>query len=115
MILADLLMAAGALAAGAWCFVLSRRLRALSRLDSGVGGAVALLSAQVDDLTKALAKAEAATQGSTGALAAASARAEAAARRIELLLASLHGLPEPEETVPQVPVFVRHGALRRVA
>ena len=115
MILADLLMAGGALAAGAWCLVLSRRLRALSRLDGGVGGAVALLSAQVDDLTRALARAEAATQGSAGALAAASTRAEAAGRRIELLLASLHGLPEPEEAPPQIPVFIRHGALRQAA
>ena len=57
-IIADILLVAGALGAGLYCFVLSNRLRRFTDLENGVGGAVAILSAQVDDLATALASAE---------------------------------------------------------
>jgi hypothetical protein len=111
--LSDVLLGAGALAAGAYCLVLSRRLRRFADLDRGLGGAVAVLSAQVDDLTQALARAEGAARESAAALGAASGRAEAAGRRLELLMASLHDIPEGGGTeAPQAPVFVRHPAMR---
>ncbi|HBT01357.1 MAG TPA: hypothetical protein DEB47_16175, partial [Citreicella sp.] len=56
-LIADILLAAGALGAGFYCFVLSRRLTRFTDLEQGVGGAVAVLSAQVDDLTRTLAAA----------------------------------------------------------
>jgi hypothetical protein len=90
----DLLLAAGAFGAAVFCLVLSRRLKALTALDSGMGAAIAVLSAQVDDLTRALKAAQEAAQGTSGRLAAQTERAEAAARRLELLVASLHDLPE---------------------
>ena len=51
-LVADILLVAGALGAGVYCFVLARRLNRFNALEKGVGGAVAVLSAQVDDLTK---------------------------------------------------------------
>ncbi len=93
--IANILLAAGAIGAAVYCIVLSRRLKRFTDLEKGIGGAVAVLSAQVDDLTRMLARARERAGESTQALATASARAEAAAGRIELLLAALHDLPDP--------------------
>lgn len=98
--LADLLLASGAFGAAAYCLVLARRLRALTRLDSGMGSAIALLSAQVDELARALAATRAAAQAASGGLSAQTERAEGAARRLELLIAALHDLPESAEGRP---------------
>ena len=57
-IIADILLAAGAIGAGIYCYVLGRRLNRFNDLENGVGGAVAVLSAQVDDLTKTLSAAQ---------------------------------------------------------
>ncbi|MGZ9812540.1 hypothetical protein ACXN5S_18920 [Pseudoroseicyclus sp. H15] len=102
-LIADILLMAGALGAGLYCFVLSARLRRFTDLEGGVGGAVAVLSAQVDDLGRALAKAQGTAGGSVARLGAATERAEAAARQLELLVASLHDLPEPEEEAAAAP------------
>lgn len=107
-IIADILLGAGALGVAAFCHVLSRRLSAFSQLENGIGGAVAVLSVQVDDMTRALANARAAAQESTQSLAGMTERAEAAAARLELLLATMHDLPERAEPAP-----VRRRVLRR--
>jgi hypothetical protein len=107
--IADVLLAAGAVGAGLYCFVLSQRLRRFTDLEKGVGGAVAVLSAQVDDLTRALARAQNSATASVTSVQGATDRAETAARRLELLVASLHDLPEPGPArAPTGPVFVRH-------
>lgn len=115
--IADLLMAAGALAAGFYCLVLSRRLRRFTDLEKGVGGAVAVLSAQVDDLSKSLEAAQTTAGQSVSTLTEVSDRAEKAARHLELLVASLHDLPkEPAPEPPaQNPFFVRTAAARQEA
>jgi len=109
--IANIFLAGGALGAAAYCFILSRRLQRFTDLEKGVGGAVAVLSAQVDDLTRALARAQGRAGESAASLAAASDRAEAAAGRLELLLATLHDLPEPDTaangSAPGATVFVR--------
>lgn len=112
--IADILLVAGALGAGLYCHVLSRRLRNFTDLEKGVGGAVAVLSAQVDDLKKTLDRAQATAKSSVDTLDEVSDRAEAAARRLELLVASLHDLPEAKPTPTQAPTdgpfFVRRAA-----
>jgi len=99
-VIADALLAAGALGAGFYCYLLARRLKQFQTLESGMGGAIAVLSAQVDDMTRALDRARGAASGQVAALEAETMRAEAAVRRIELLLASLHDLPDPSRTAP---------------
>lgn len=91
--LSDFMMASAAFGAAIYCFVLARRLKALTRLDGGMGGAIALLSAQVDDLTRALAQARAAAGAQDDSLPQLVERAEAAGRRLELLMATMHDLP----------------------
>lgn len=92
--LADTLLAAGSIGAAVYCYVLSQRLIRFSKLEGGIGGAVAVLSAQVDDMTVVLKNAQNAALGSAGSLEEMTRRAEAAATRLELLLATLHDLPE---------------------
>jgi hypothetical protein len=101
-----------------------------------MGGAVAVLSAQVDDMTKTLDQAQSAAGQSATVLTELTERAEASARKLELLMASLHDLPEPSPQTPapppqskaerdgfastrqadpghnpELPVFLRHGFL----
>ncbi|WP_236951353.1 hypothetical protein [Ketogulonicigenium robustum] len=92
--IADILMIAATLAAAVYCHVLARRLRAFTNLESGVGGAVATLARQVDDLQRALSAARVAGDQSAQRLDAANRKAEESARRIELLLAAMHDLPD---------------------
>ena len=115
--IADILLVAGALGAGVYCYVLARRLARFNDLENGVGGAVAVLSAQVDDLTRTLTAARATAANSTESLVALTERAEGVAKRLELLVASMHDLPEatptagPEAEPPRDPVetvFFRH-------
>ncbi len=101
--LSDIIVASSALGAAVFCLILSRRLRAFSSLDSGMGGAVAILSAQVDDLTRALKAAQDTARKTTERLEAQSIRAEAAARKLELLLAAMHDLPAADDRSAQNP------------
>lgn len=94
--ISDFLLGAGALAAAAYCLVLSRRLQKFTQLENGMGGAIAVLSAQVDDMTRALEQAQATAKGSVTTLDSMTGRAEGVANKLELLLASMHDIPEPK-------------------
>jgi hypothetical protein len=113
-LISDVLLSAGAFGAAIYCFVLSARLKKLTALESGMGGAIAVLSVQVDDMTKALHKAGGAASGSAASLDGLASRAEAAAARIELLLAAMYDQPDPAPmpkgaapTADRAPRFVR--------
>lgn len=118
--IADILLAAGAIGAGLYCLVLGRRLKRFNDLEKGVGGAVAVLSAQVDDLTKTLSAAQKTASGSADALNDLTERAERMSKTLELQIASLHDIPRPSvngaaraETAHPAqssgePMFVRH-------
>lgn len=95
-LIADFLLAAGAFATALYCFVLAKRLKRFTTLETGMGGAIAVLSAQVDDMTKALEKAKNSANSSSSSLEDQVRRAEAASARLELMLASLHDLPDTE-------------------
>lgn len=116
-LIADILLATGALGAGFYCLVLGRRLNRFNDLEKGVGGAVAVLSAQVDDLGKTLTAAQSAAAGSAETLGALTDRAETISRKLELQMASLHDVPDPveqeptppaQEAPPSGPMFTRH-------
>jgi hypothetical protein len=97
-LIADILLIAGALGAAFYCMVLSRRLRRFADLEGGVGGAVAVLSMQVDDMQKTIRQAEKSAAESAARLNELTARSESAARRLELMIAAMHDLPvDPEE------------------
>lgn len=121
--IADILLVAGAMSAGLYCFVLARRLNKFNDLEKGVGGAVAVLSAQVEDLSKSLSAAKSASEGSNDTLLELTTRAESVSQKLELMMASMHDLApadppeveEPREATSEVstslspgPMFVRH-------
>ncbi len=88
-LIADILMLGGLAAATVFLAVLAQRLKRLARLDTGMGAAIISLSRQVDELEAALARMHAAAEGSAADLTAATARAEVAQRRLEILLSVL--------------------------
>lgn len=100
-LIADILLMAGSFGAAIYCYVLATRLKKFTTLESGMGGAIAVLSAQVDDMTVALEKARGAANGSAESLETLTARGEAVARKLELLVASLHDLPDPKTPPPR--------------
>ena len=118
--IADILLAAGALGAAFYCWILGRRLKRFNDLEKGVGGAVAVLSAQVDDLNKSLAAAQETASDSAATLTALTERAEMISRQLELQMASLHdvatgkppqsqaaGKSKSPEPAAAEPMFVR--------
>lgn len=112
-IVADILLAAGALGAGFYCFVLSRRLVTFSNLENGVGSAIGVLSSQVKELESILHEARDDVTQSSKKLDNLTNRAEKSAERIELLLASMHDLPHNDTSpnpAPSDAVFLRHSA-----
>ena len=105
-ILADFLLATGAICAAIYCLILSRRLRRFTDLEKGVGGAVALLSAQVDEMNATLETAQKTARDSVRTLSETGARADAAAKKLEIMLAALHDVPDAPQA-DAVPVFFR--------
>lgn len=91
--LSDLLLAAAAIGAAAYCFILSRRLSALSSLEGGMGSAIAVLSSQVEDLKRLIKVAQGSAGRAESQLSEQTKRAENVAKRLELLMASMHDLP----------------------
>ena len=105
--IADVLLISGAAGAAFYCIVLSRRLKRFNDLEKGVGGAIAVLSTQVDDMTKTLDLAQNAANGSNESLEDLTTRAEDVAKRLEILVASMHDLPAAEEVKTEAPQFMR--------
>jgi hypothetical protein len=89
-LIADALLIAGAVGAAVYCRALAQRLGALRDMDSGLGAAIAALSRQVDEMRQSLDAAKSISGDHTREAAQLAARAEMAAGRLELLLASLH-------------------------
>ncbi|ATG48428.1 hypothetical protein CEW89_13160 [Celeribacter ethanolicus] len=97
-LIADMLMIVGTVAVAIYCVVLARRLSRFTDLEKGVGGAIAVLSAQVDDMTKTLTRAQKTAGASAVKLEELTQRAEDVSRRLELLIASMHDLPTVSES-----------------
>lgn len=89
-LISDFLLATGAIVAAYYCYLLSKRLRKLADMDNGVGGAISALSVQVQEMTRTLDAARTVAKKSSSELSLATVEAENAARRLELLIASLH-------------------------
>ncbi len=99
-LIADILLVAAALGAGIYCFVLARRLKKFNDLEKGVGGAVAVLSTQVDDLNATLNAAQELSRVTNTDMRGLVAQAETVAKRLELMMASMHDLPEATSVEP---------------
>ena len=85
-LLADSLLIGGAIAAAFYCWVLSVRVRSLKDLDKGLGGAIAGLSRQVDEMQTTLKAAKSYSETSKSELESLATRAEAASDQLRDLL-----------------------------
>lgn len=119
-LVSDLFLLAGALAAGFYCYILSRRLSAFTDAESGVGQVVASLSKQVDDLNNSIQVARIEANESSSALTELTSRAERVAQRLELMVASMHDIPNSKanevlqtKAEPKGPVFSRRMTAER--
>ncbi|MEM9317786.1 MAG: hypothetical protein AAGA70_02130 [Pseudomonadota bacterium] len=99
-VLSDVMLFVAALGAAMYCMVLSRRLARLNSVDKGLGGAIAVLSAQVDDLTKALSDARSGSEATAERLTTLMAEAETLGNEIEEMLAVSHDLEAEAEPDP---------------
>ncbi|WP_170525638.1 hypothetical protein [Ruegeria arenilitoris] len=104
-LISDILLVAGALGAGLYCFVLARRLRRFTDLERGVGGAVSVLSAQAEELKKSLDAARAASDQSGHKLQDLTVRAESVAQRLELIMASMHDVIPEDKPAAEEPAI----------
>ncbi|PZQ50410.1 MAG: hypothetical protein DI556_07595 [Rhodovulum sulfidophilum] len=89
-LMTDGLLLAATLFAGAYCWVLARRVDALRDLDRGLGGAIVRLTRQIELARATLDEARASTREGRQDLAQLSARAETAAGQLRLLLAAVN-------------------------
>ncbi len=92
-LISDILLALGAACAGAYCFILSRKLAALKNIEGGVGEVVNSLADQVEELNRSLQLAKSAASNSNNSLIDLTQRAEQVAGRLELMVASMHDIP----------------------
>ncbi len=95
------LLAAATLFAGAYCWVLARRVRDLKSLDKGLGGAIVTLTRQVELARTTLDEARAASRDTRQDLAQLVARADGAAGQLKLLIAAA---PVPAPAPQPAPV-----------
>lgn len=106
--IANILMITGTLGVAFYCFVLGRRLRRLNSLETGVGGAIATLSKQVQDLQATLDTARQGARSDADRLEELVAKAASTTQQLELMVASLHDIP-PADKTQHDPLFTRHG------
>ena len=95
--LADILLGLGAIASAVYCFVLSRKLSRLKGLDQDLGSAIAILSRQVDEMTRVLSSAQETATDSASVLESKTEAAARVAERLELMIAALQDLPDAEQ------------------
>ena len=92
-VIMDGLLIAATLFAGTYCWVLSRRVRALKSLDSGLGAAIVTLTRQIELARGTLDEARSGARETRQDLAQLTARADAASAQLRLLLTAAERRP----------------------
>lgn len=108
---ADILIIFASLGAMAYCMVLSRRLSRLTSFDKGLGGAIAVMSSQVDEMKAALREAKSGSDGAGSQLNDLVHQAREISSELEMMIAACHDFaeeaisvqaPDPQDTpMPQ--------------
>ena len=91
---ADFLVILASLGAMAYCMVLSRRLSRLTSFDKGLGGAIAVMSAQVDEMKAVLLEAKAGSDGAENQLNNLVHQARDISSELEMMIAACHDFAE---------------------
>ena len=93
-IVTDLLLVTASVGAAAYCMVLSRRLTRLGSFDQGIGSAIAVLSAQVEEMKTALGEAKAGSDGAGQHLNGLVRQAQDISAELEMMIAACHDFAE---------------------
>lgn len=101
---ADILATLGSLGAMAYCMILSRRLSRLTSFDKGLGGAIAVMSSQVDEMKTALSEAKAGSDGAGNQLHDLVHQARDISTELEMMIAACHDFAEEAISVQVPPV-----------
>ncbi len=91
---ADILVILASLGAMAYCMILSRRLSRLTSFDKGLGGAIAVMSSQVDEMKTALREAKAGSDGAGNQLTDLVHQARDISSELEMMIAACHDFAE---------------------
>ncbi|MBF9042655.1 hypothetical protein HKCCE4037_04915 [Rhodobacterales bacterium HKCCE4037] len=91
---ADFLVILASLGAMGYCIVLSRRLNRLTSFDKGLGGAIAVMSSQVDEMKAALHEAKAGSDGEGKQLSELVHQARDISTELEMMIAACHDFAE---------------------
>ncbi|HID67935.1 MAG TPA: hypothetical protein EYP31_06695 [Roseibacterium sp.] len=91
---ADILVIFASLGAMAYCMILSRRLSRLTSFDKGLGGAIAVMSSQVDEMKAALREAKAGSDGAGNQLHNLVHQAREISSELEMMIAACHDFAE---------------------
>jgi len=106
-LMADIFLLISALGAAIYCRALANRLRNLANTDTGLGGAISALNCQVSEMQAALNSVNDNASAQADRLSGLSEQANAAARRLEMMLATLH-----EDSPPATPAPRHDGVLQ---
>ncbi|WP_439138823.1 DUF6468 domain-containing protein [Roseicyclus sp.] len=106
-ITADMLMIAASTGAAIYCLILSRRLSRLTSFDKGIGGAIAVLSAQVDEMKSALGEARSGSDDAGNHLQDLIRQARDISGELELMIAACHDFAEQAIMVQGTPSTTR--------
>lgn len=90
----DLLLVTASLGAATYCMVLSRRLSRLGSFDKGIGSAIAVLSAQVEEMKTALGEAKEGSDGAGRHLETLVSQAQEISAELEMMIAACHDFAE---------------------
>ncbi|TDL87004.1 hypothetical protein [Meridianimarinicoccus aquatilis] len=99
-LIADIFLIAGALGAAFYCLILSRKLNQFRNLETGVGGAISNLSREVNEMTRALERANSEAQASTSSLDESAKRAEQASNELRQLLERVAEISPVSSDIP---------------
>lgn len=91
---ADILVILASLGAMTYCWILSRRLSRLTSFDKGLGGAIAVMSSQVDEMKAALQEAKSGTDGAGTQLSDLVHQAREISSELEMMIAACHDFAE---------------------
>jgi hypothetical protein len=105
--MSDTMLIASAFSLTIYCVILSRRLKRFGNLEGDIGRVITGLSAQIDALMLSIEVANETGKKSVTTIKTETRKAEAAARHLELLIASLHTLPENTKPKMDNPFFAR--------
>lgn len=112
----DIILGFGTALVATYCIIISRKMSEFFRLENGMGNAIAVFSVQVDELKAALEKANIAAYESSYNLQTLVERAQNTEKNLEIMMASLQGIPTHiEDPIQMIETRQTRSRLRKLS